>query len=187
MVDTIIAKLREGKVGAIRRSDEIPAIIYGGDKKLGTVHIQITGGEPKPNVKHKLVYTENGREVTESVMVLDVQRRPVGNSVLHIDFLRVDDNTEVTIPVAVRYLGQDKSKAIKMEGASLGIAVSRVKVKCALKDVPKLLEANITNLKIGQTFYATDLPLPQGVRLANEKMVLAIATMNKPRGGVKEA
>lgn len=186
MVEAINAKIRiDNNARRIRRAGEIPAIIYGGKK--GTIHVQIEGGEPKANVKHTINYVdEKNKKVSETVMVFAVQRYPIGDKVLHVDFLRVNDDTEVTIPVKIKFVGEDSSKAIKMEGAMLGVATSRVKVRCALKAAPKIIEANITDLKIGQTFFATDLPLPKGVNLA-EKTVLAIATMNKPRGGVKEA
>lgn len=187
MTNAIKATIRDdNNARRIRRSGQIPAVIYGG-KKGTTIHIQIEGGEPKPNVKHVITYTDaKKKEVSETVMVFSVQRYPIGDKVLHIDFLRVDDKTEVTIPVTVKFSGQNTSKAIKMEGATLGIAAARVKVRCALEKAPKLLEANIGSMKIGQTFFATDLPLPEGVSLA-EKSVLALATINKPRGGVKEA
>lgn len=182
----IKAELRtDGNARRIRRNGATPCIINGG--KGETISLQFEGSEPEANIMHEIVYEKDGKQITENVMVYNVHRYPIGNKVLHIDFLRVNDDTEVTIPVTVRYVGQDRSKAIKMEGATLGVAVSRVKVTCALKLVPSMLEANVSELKIGRTLYATDLPLPKGVKLANEKIVLALATMNKPRGGVKEA
>lgn len=186
MVQEIQAEIRESNnARSIRRAGKTPCIVNGGGKE--TISLQYTGAEPAPNVKHAIKYKKSGKTVTETVMVYSVQRHPVGNKVLHVDFLRVDDDTEVTIPVTVKFTGQERSKAIKMEGATLGVAIARVKVTCPLKLVPNLLEADVSELKIGRTFYATDLPLPKGVRLANEKLVLAIATMNKPRGGVKES
>lgn len=185
MAELIKAEIRtDNNARRIRRSGAIPVVIYGGGGE--TIHLQIEGGEPKPNVKHTISYVSDKKTVKEEVMVYSVQRYPIGDKVLHIDFLRVNDDTSVTIPVTVKFTGQNKSKAIKAEGAKLVTAVARVRVRCTLKQAPKMLEADVSQLKIGQTLYATDLELPAGVELA-EKTVLALATMNKPRGGVKEA
>lgn len=184
MNQKIEAELRTKKPNVVRKSGYIPAVVYG---KGETISVQIKGGAPKQNVKHELVYEKDGKEVKETVMVFAMQRYPVGNQVLHIDFLRVTDETEVTIPVTVKFTGQDKSKAIKMEGATLGVALARIRVVCELAKAPKFLEADMSQLKIGQTFYGRDLLLPEGVSLSKDQNGLALATMNKPRGGVKEA
>lgn len=169
----------------IRRNGAIPGVLYGGSGE--TVHLQIECSDPKPNVKHTLSYIGEGKkEIKEEVMVYSIQRYPIGDKILHIDFLRVNDDTEVMIPVTIKFTGHNKSKAIKTEGAKLVTAVARVKVKCALSKVPKVIEADISHLKVGQTLYAVNLELPAGVELA-EKKVIALATMNKPRGGIKES
>ena len=184
MVEIVKATIRtDSNSRRIRASGFIPAEIYGG--KHPNVSIQLEG-EPKANTMLSVVYADSkNKEVTETVIVKSVQRYPVGNKVLHIDLLRVNDDSQVVMPVTVKFVGQDKSKAIKMEGATLGIAVSRVKILTPLKSVPKLIQVDVKDMKIGQTLFATDLTLPEGVSLA-EKTVLALCTMNKPRGGVKD-
>ena len=99
---TLQAKGREdtGK-GASRRlrrlAGEIPAIIYGGKKdpaQISLVHKDVMKALENEAFYSQIITLDvDGK--SEEVILKDVQRHPAKPIVLHMDFLRVNKNTQL--------------------------------------------------------------------------------------------
>ena len=171
---TIAVQLRkaEGK-GASRRlrhAGKVPAIVYGGGK-LGPVSIQL---------EHKDVYLASQNEAfyssvldlsldgdVQKVLLRDMQRHPFKQQILHLDFLRVNENEVIRVRVPLHFLNQESSPAGKTGGAIIMHEITEVEISCLPKDLPENIEVDLSELKVDDIIHLSALKLPKGTELAD--------------------
>jgi large subunit ribosomal protein L25 len=105
------------------------------------------------------------------VLLKHVQFDPLGERILHADFLEVRMDREITVDVEVVLKG--KPVGVAEEGGVLVQYVRRLEVKCLPAAIPDRVEADVQTLRIGQTLRAGDIPLPQGVRMLHPETTVA--------------
>jgi large subunit ribosomal protein L25 len=115
----IIASKREnsgtGDSRSIRLKKKIPAIIYG--NKKDPIPVLLDEKTLKVKVKDPTFFSKQceikyNDEVIK-VLPKDLQLHPVKESILHIDFLRVGENTTVTLLVPVKFINENNCPGIK--------------------------------------------------------------------------
>lgn len=155
---TIKGSQREsvGKVAtkAVRNAGMVPCVIYGGKQP---VHF---AAEEK--AFKSLVYTPNAHTVaidldgkTTNAVLQDIQFHPVSDAILHIDFFQLDENKEIIMEVPVKVTGTSPGVLL---GGVLNLNQRRLKVKALPKNLPDFVEANISELQMGNKLYVTKLP-----------------------------
>lgn len=159
------------KEAKLLRSQEIvPAVLYGaGDP----VHFSVPFSELR-----QLVYTPGvflidldiDGTVYPSIMQ-DIQWHAVNEQILHIDFLKIEENKKVKIDVPVKVTGL--AKGIKA-GGKLKTNLRRLKVKALAKDLPDNIEINVTKLGIGQSIKVGDLSL-KDIEILDKKSNVVVA------------
>lgn len=169
----IDAKNRERKAKGdnrrLRRTGLVPAVIYGGPSAPQSVSVDdhqvemILRGARHSNAVFNLAI-EGGQ--TETTIIRDIQRHPVNAKMVHIDFQRVDLENEVEVSVQVHAVGSNP-KGVKA-GGILEHVTRSVDVRCKPMNMPKRLDADLTDLDMNQTFHVSDLVLPEGVEVLNE-------------------
>ncbi|EAQ39497.1 50S ribosomal protein L25/general stress protein Ctc [Dokdonia genika] len=139
---------------ALRNAGLVPCVVYGGDEPI---HFSA------PELAFKnLVYTPDAHTVeieldgvTVQAILQDIQFHPVTDRILHIDFYQIFEGKEVTMNIPVHFTGN--SKGVR-NGGVLRKTNRVLRVKALPKDLPDFLEADITNLKIGNKLYIGELP-----------------------------
>jgi large subunit ribosomal protein L25 len=191
------AEVREdlGK-GASRRlrrlADHVPAIIYGGDKDpqpLSLIRKDVEKSlENEAYFSH--VLTINIGKDKQKAILKDLQRHPARNSVMHMDFLRVDDNTAVKVHVPIHFINEDKCHGVKIQGGMIQHQANDIEVQCLPGDIPEYIEVDMLTLETGSIVHLSDVTLPEGVvsvTLAlGEDHDLAIASVVAPKGSAED-
>ncbi|GAB6068767.1 hypothetical protein JCM13664_20880 [Methylothermus subterraneus] len=95
----------------------------------------------------------------------EVQRHPVTESVLHLDFQRVKADEEIRVHVPLHFIGEEASIGVRKGGIVLH-NLTEVEVVCLPQHLPEYLEVDLTNLDIGQSIHLGELAVPEGVQLA---------------------
>ncbi len=138
---------------ALRDAGMVPCVIYGGDS---TVHFSA-----EEKAFKNLVYTPNAHTVVVKTgkgeyeaILQDIQFDPVSDKILHIDFYQLKDDKEIIIEVPVKVVGNSKGV---MAGGTLRLNQRRLKVKALPKNLPDFVEANVTELEMGNKLYITKL------------------------------
>ncbi len=144
-----------GKKGSsnLRKQGLVPCVMYGGEKNL---HFSAHENKFK-----KLVYTPDvflvkldlDGQVFDAVMQ-DIQFHPVTDRILHIDFVQVLQDKQVTVNLPIRLTGS--SVGIRA-GGKLRQRRRYLRVKGLIKDMPDRLEIDMTNLDIGDSLKIGDL------------------------------
>ncbi|MGQ2983166.1 50S ribosomal protein L25/general stress protein Ctc [Flavobacterium sp.] len=152
-----------------RNAGMVPCVLYGGDQP---VHFNAEESAFK-----NLVYTPNVHTVvidlagkTYEAILQDIQFHPVSDKILHIDFYQLDPAKEITMEVPVKVVG--KSKGV-MEGGVLRLNLRKLKVRALPANLPDFVEADITELEMGNKLYVTKLPTENFKLLHPENTVVA--------------
>jgi len=138
---------------ALRNAGQVPCVIYGGDQPM---HFNA------PELAFKgLVYTPDAHTVeieldgsTYRAILQDIQFHPVTDRILHIDFYQIFDDKEVTMIIPVKFVGSSKGV---LNGGVLRKNNRKLRVKALPDNLPDFIEADITELKIGNKLYVTAL------------------------------
>jgi large subunit ribosomal protein L25 len=142
-----------GKVAtkALRNAGAVPCVLYGGDNP---VHFSADEKAFKT-----LVYTPNAHTVvidlgekTFNAVLQDIQVHPVSDRILHIDFFQLNESKEITMEVPVKIVGTSPGVLL---GGDLRLNQRRLKVKALPKNLPDFVEANISELQMGNKLYVT--------------------------------
>ncbi|MBR1543999.1 MAG: 50S ribosomal protein L25, partial [Muribaculaceae bacterium] len=109
----------------------------------------------------KLIYTPeifdidltlNGKVV--KAVLKNIQFHPLNDSILHIDFLAVDDKKPIIMEVPVSVTGH----AIGVKaGGKLVLNMKKVKVKGIYSAIPERITLSVDDLQIGQAIKVSDL------------------------------
>ena len=110
----------KGASHRLRKSGFTPAILYGGkkdsvalsldEKALTRALINLHGQNVVVNLH---IEGEKGKK-THHVLIKDVQKDPVTDTLVHVDFFEIPLDQEITLEVQVKYTG--KAKGVDMGG-----------------------------------------------------------------------
>ena len=182
----IIARSADQKraLKAMRKNDEIPAVLYGGEK---VVHFAVTN-----DAVRKLVYTPEIFVVeltidgdTTMAIMKEIQFHPVSDKILHMDFLAVskDKPVEMEVPVAL----EGHAEGVKA-GGKLTLQMRKLRVKAIYDQIPEKLVINVDNLGLGKTMQVGALHF-EGLEVMNAKnaVVCAVQLTRAARGAQAKA
>jgi large subunit ribosomal protein L25 len=173
MADTLSVKRRE-KLGTannrrLRQSGSVPAVLYGhGEASLS---LTVPATELMAVVRHGGKLVQLNGDVSESALVRSVQWDVWGKEVLHIDLLRVSEKDKVETQVTVELRG---TAVGVMEGGIIEHVLHEIDILCPAMAVPDKLTLNITDLHLNKSFYAKDVPLPEGATLITDEDALIV-------------
>ena len=138
---------------AVRDAGMVPCVIYGGNQPVHFVADE--------RAFKDLVYTPNAHTVvvelngtSYNVIMQDIQFHPVSDKILHIDFFQLSDDKEIIMEVPVKVTGTSPGVLL---GGVLRLNQRRLKVKALPKNLPDFVEANISELQMGNKLYVTKI------------------------------
>jgi large subunit ribosomal protein L25 len=188
------AEVREdlGK-GASRRlrrlADHVPAIIYGGDKDPQPLTLIRKDLEKalENEAFYSHVLTINVGKDKQKAILKDLQRHPARESVMHADFLRVNENKAIKVHVPIHFINEEKSYGVKTQGGIVQHQETDIEVQCLPSKIPEYIEVDMLKVEIGQIIHLSDITLPEGVASValalGEDHDLAVASIIAPKGG----
>ena len=167
------------KSNGARAEGKVPAVIYGtgnprglriDSKQFAQLHKQVAGITA-------LIELEDASGQKTLSFIQEVQRNRLTDAYNHIDFIEVKANEEMKAKIRIRTVGE--SVGVKMENAILEVVYPQITVKCLPKDLPEVLEVNISDLHAGDAIFVKQLKAPAGVSFA-EKPEQVVITCNVP-------
>ena len=139
----------------LRNDGKIPAIVYG--RGINTESITIKSTDLLKVVKDVgrngiLSLDVDGK--SKNVMLRDYQNDPITKEILHVDFLQVNKDTEVTTKVSVILKGTSKGEKL---GGVAKQSLHELDITAKAKDIPDTIEIDITDFEIGHAVRVTDV------------------------------
>ena len=185
MSDELKAVARErvgkGAARATRREGLVPAVIYGDNKSPLSIALPAKETAMATNdssfMARVIDLDVDGK--THSVIAKDVQRDPVKDFVIHVDFLRVGKGSTLTVNVPVQFINEEESPGIKRGGV---LNIVRHEVECIVPGnaVPEFLEGDLTGLDVGDGLHISAFNLPEGVEPTITDRDFTVATIAAP-------
>ncbi len=172
----------------LRSSGRTPGIVYGLGKEPRAVSVDTKRMTKllQSSAGRNRILNLKGGEDNESAMAVDYQADPVSHVLLHVDLRRVDLEKPVTVAAPITPVGV--AFGVKTEGGFEEIISREVMIECLPFDIPEKIEVDITDLRIGQSIRAGDLPTSGKYRLADaeDKLILHIMAAKTSAGAEEE-
>lgn len=160
--------LGNGPSRELKRNGMFPAVIYGKGKPNVNIALdlkEVSLRMHKPGFMSQLFNIQVGKD-TFLALPYAVQLHPVTDTIEHIDFLHVAENSEIKVHVKFHFINQNKSLGIK-RGGVLNILRREVELLCNPHNIPVSIDVDLGDMEIGQTIHMNDIVLPEGTKLAH--------------------
>lgn len=165
---------------ALRNQGKVPCVLYGGEKQ---VYFSATENDLNKLVNTPDVYLLNIDINGESFKAIlqDIQFHPLSDKIIHIDFLQVFDEKEVTVNIPINFIGTPIGVR---NGGNLLVRKRAIKTRAIPANLPDAIDINIEELKIGNFLYIGDIRDERYTFLAGDKSV--IVGVKTARGAVED-
>ena len=167
----IAAKVRsefgKGAARRARRDGLVPAVIYGHGEK--PIHIALPAREVGIALKtsNVLLDIDFGSQV-ELTLPKSVVRDPLKGTLEHIDLILVRRGERVVVSVPVYTFGKYDQDGI------LEHVHNAIEVEVEATSIPSHLELDMEGLVAGDSLYASNVKLPEGVSLISDPKMIVV-------------
>ncbi len=165
------AKKREtvgvGPAKALRRDGRIPAVLYG--PKTAPMKLSVDTADFQKLLKDGSagqmlinLAIEDDDAKPQNVMIKELQKHPMTQEFIHVDFLGISMDQKINVSVPVITTG--KSKGVEF-GGILQIIRRELEVFCYPNQIPGEIVVDITDLDVGESVHVEDLELEGDVEV----------------------
>jgi large subunit ribosomal protein L25 len=174
------ARTGSGVLKQMRREGYIPSVVYGGgaDNKNVKVHAK-TLRDMLHNAASDSILVNLDLEGAGAQLAFlqDVQHNALTGEILHVDFLAVNDNTTINANIPLELTGD--AVGVKA-GGLLEQMLYGLEISCLPKDLPESIEADVTELEVGDALNIGAIAFPEGVTpTLNEDVVVALVAKTR--------
>ncbi len=159
----------KGDAKRLRRAGQIPAILYGGASPVNVAVaprdiFRLIHGREGSTQLLRVSFAESGE--SKMAIIRDMQFDPVSEDLIHVDLQEVAMDRPLQVSVAVHHVGE--AIGVKDSQGILEMILREVQVSCLPGNIPAVLEADVTGLRINDVLTVRDLKAPEGVRILND-------------------
>ncbi len=174
------------KVGQLRRSGLVPAIIYG--KSTEPVAIQIPYRPlqltlMKAGGTHLITIDVDGKPY--SVLARDVQRHVIRGDIMHVDFMAVDATTVITAEVPIHFVNE--APGVRAGFGILLHALNKLTIEALPADLISAIEVDLSGLReVGDTILVKDIAVSDKIKVLGDPEEMVVRLVPTP-AAVSEA
>ncbi|OCA88692.1 50S ribosomal protein L25/general stress protein Ctc [Bacillus sp. FJAT-27225] len=158
-MNTLVAQERKdfkkGSLRKLKNNGEIPAVVYGSE--INTKSISIKNADLLKVIKaggRNSIISLNLNGKSTNVILRDYQNKAITKEVIHVDFLQVNQHTEIDTKVNVILKGTSNGEKA---GGIVKQFLHELNITANANDIPDNIEINITDFEIGRTVRVGDL------------------------------
>jgi len=176
MPEVVVATPRTGKFNKnaarrVRRAGKIPAVLYGAGHEPVAVEVD-------PKQISRILYSESGHNTifdltlgekanAAKAMIVDWQREPIKDQLIHIDLKRIALDKVLRVSVPIKLVGVPVG--VKTQGGILDQVLREVEIECLPADIPSHIDLDITNLGLHQVMRVSDLPHDEKIKFLEDE------------------
>ncbi len=173
----------KGAARSARREGFVPGVIYGGGSSPQTINVkfntllkQLKAGKFLSTLLNVKV---DGQD--NVVICRGVQRDVVKDLPVHVDFLRLADNSRINLFIPVEFINREKSPGLK-RGGVLTVVRQEVELVVTAGDIPERLVVDLSGLAVGAHIHISDITLPAGTKPTITDRDFVVANIQAPSG-----
>jgi large subunit ribosomal protein L25 len=175
MPEVVTAKPRTGKFNKnaarrVRAAGQIPAVLYGAGHDAVAVELD-------PKHISKILYSDTGHNTIFDVdlgdkspvkaMIVDWQREPIKDRLIHIDLKRIAMDKVLKVNVRVKLLGVPIG--VKTHGGVLDQVMREVEIECLPTDIPSHIDVDVSNLDLHEVLRVSGLPHSDKIKFLDDE------------------
>jgi large subunit ribosomal protein L25 len=169
----------KGASRQLRMKEFTPAVVYSGGNDA--ISLQFETG-----VLYKNLVDIHGRNAIVTLkidgdskaerhaLVKEVQKNPVTDEVVHVDFLEIELDRPALFAVPLKFVGPAKGVDL---GGELHLLKSKVQLKGCPQDIPDSVEVDIRDLARGDSLTLGDLKLPTKVEMLGDVKAFCVSVL----------
>src|SRR6201997_279542 len=154
MPEVVVTKPREGKFNKnaarrVRVAGKIPAVLYGPGHKPVAIEVD-------PKQISRILFSETGHntifdveitgEKAAKAMIVDWQREPIKDKLIHIDLKRIALDKKLQVSVRVKLMGVPVG--VKTAGGILDQVLREVEIECLPSDIPNHIDVDVSGMNL---------------------------------------
>ena len=173
---SIRASVGKSDTKKVRNAGNVPCVLYAGGKEA--THFSLEHKVLKKvlfSPEIFIVQVELDGTVYDTI-IRESQFHPVTDQILHVDFLKVDDQNPVEFELPVRLTGNAKGV---LSGGKLVAMLRRLKVEGIPAKMPDKVEVDVSDLELGKSIRVKEVDAP-GIKITSPPMA-SIARVEIPR------
>jgi large subunit ribosomal protein L25 len=176
-------KVGKGAARALRREARVPAVIYGDKKPPLPISLPFKETDKRLRAGGFLTTVATIVVGDEKIRVIpkDYHLHPVKDSLTHVDFLRIGDDTVVTVFVPVHAVKQEASPGLKRGGA-LSIVHHEIELAVRADQIPDAIEVDVSELDIGDSIHIGDMKFAAGQKPVVHEKNYTVLSVTAPAG-----
>lgn len=170
---------------SLRKNGSIPAVVYG--KHIHPIMISLSSKDfyktfSQHSISSFINLASEEKDVNgRTTIIKEIQKDPVKDNVIHVDFHEVSMDEKIEIEAAIHFIG--KPEGVKL-GGILEPLMRHITISGFPKDIVDVINLDVASLKIGDIIHARDLKVGEGLEIITDKDA-AIVTVAEP--AVEEA
>ncbi|MDB9821576.1 50S ribosomal protein L25/general stress protein Ctc [Flavobacteriaceae bacterium] len=166
---------------ALRNAEMVPCVLYGEKEPIhfAAKELDFSKLVYTPNAHTVVIKTEEG---TFDAVLQDIQFHPVTDKILHIDFYQLNEGKEISINIPVVVEGA--APGVLNSGGTLILNKRKLRVRALPKNLPDVIVADISELKLGNKLYTAQIASEDYSFLHPDNTV--ICQVKTSRASVKE-
>ncbi len=171
-------------VKKVKTAQAVPAILYGHGVDPQPLQVErraidnLLSHAVGENILVDLEIEDGGKAGARLALINEVQHHPVNRSILHVDFQAVAVNETLVAEVVIEPTGE--AAGVKTGGGLLEHSLRTIEVECLPKDLPQLVQVDVSGLELGQALHVSDLPALPGVKyLADAEVTVFLVSEPK--------
>ena len=158
----------------LRKEGLVPCNLYGEKKGENGLPEAVAFAIPAAQLR-KVIYSPNVYVVNLTIsgeahkaVIKELQFHPTTDAELHVDFFEVNETKPITIGIPVKLTGH--AQGVR-DGGRLSQAVRQLNVTAPYKQIPEVLEIDVTELKLGKAIKVAELSF-EGLEIATPSQVV---------------
>ena len=185
MADLVLNTEEKTTIGSrssrrLRRDGKVPGVLYGlgQDPEIFSVDYGDLRGALNTDAGLNALIQLSINGTNQLSILKTLQRHPVKDEVIHVDFVRVDPNQEIAVEVPIVLEGV--AKKVTDQNGMVDQTMFSLSVLSLPDSIPNELTADVSELEINDAIRVSDVVLPEGVRTeVDPEEAIAVGTVTR--------
>ena len=185
MADLVLNTEEKTTIGSrssrrLRRGGKVPGVLYGlgQDPEIFSVDYGDLRGALTTDAGLNALIQLSVNGTNQLSILKSLQRHPVKDEVIHVDFVRVDPNQELAVEVQIVLEGV--AKKVTDQNGMVDQTMFSLSVLSLPDSIPNELTADVSELEINDAIRVSDIVLPEGVRTeVDPEEAIAVGTVTR--------
>ncbi len=157
-----------------------PAVVYGAGKDPVAVAVspkEITKILHSATGQNTIFQVQIGALETTPAMLVDWQRDPIKDNLLHVDLKRIDLTKRIAVKIPVHTTSEPRG--VKEQSGLYEIVTREIEIECLPDEIPDDFTVDVREFMLGQSLRASDVPLTGSMKLltAPEAVISHVVAM----------